>query len=125
MLFNFIHYHIMGAFVISKRFDDRYKFVFTSRKGKTIFTSTSFELKMDCETLIEEIKSKLDNYTYVKSRAANGKYFFKMMKEDTLVASSRKYTTPLLLQKGIDEIILAAAKSDVLDFSVNEFVFPD
>jgi len=115
----------MGAFVISKRFDDRYKFVFTSRKGKTIFTSTSFELKMDCETLIEEIKSKLDNYTYVKSRAANGKYFFKMMKEDTLVASSRKYTTPLLLQKGIDEIILAAAKSDVLDFSVNEFVFPD
>jgi hypothetical protein len=30
----------MGTFVISKRFDDRYKFVFTSRKGKTIFTSS-------------------------------------------------------------------------------------
>ena len=115
----------MGAFVISKRFDDRYKFVFTSRKGKTIFTSPSFELKMECEEIIEEIKSNLEKYTYVKARAANGKYFFKMMLEDAVIATSRKYTTPLLLQKGIDEISRTAAKSDVLDFSVNEFVFPD
>jgi hypothetical protein len=41
------------------------------------------------------------------------------------MATSRKYTTPLLLQKGIDEINRTAAKSDVLDFSVHEFVFPD
>jgi uncharacterized protein YegP (UPF0339 family) len=115
----------MGTFVISKRFDDHYKFVFTSRKGKTIFTSTSFELRMDCEALIDEIKSNVDHYTYVKARAANGKYFFKMMKEALHVATSRKYTTPLLLQKGIDEIVVSAAKSDVLDFSVDEFVFPD
>ena len=115
----------MGAFVISKRFDDRYKFVFTSRKGKTIFTSPSFELKMECEEIIEEIKSNLEKYTYVKARAANGKYFFKMMLDDAVMATSRKYTTPLLLQKGIDEICRTAAKSDVLDFSVNEFVFPD
>lgn len=115
----------MGAFVISKRFDDRYKFVFTSRKGKTIFTSPSFELKMECEEIIEEIKSNLEKYSYVKARAANGKYFFKMMLEDAVIATSRKYTTPLLLQKGIDEISRTAAKSDVLDFSVNEFVFPD
>ncbi len=115
----------MGAFVISKRFDDRYKFVFTSRKGKTIFTSPSFELKMECEEIIEEIKSNLEKYTYVKARAANGKYFFKMMLEDAVMATSRKYTTPLLLQKGIDEISRTASKSDVLDFSVNEFVFPD
>ena len=115
----------MGAFVISKRFDDRYKFVFTSRKGKTIFTSPSFELKMECEEIIEEIKSDIEKYTYVKSRSANGKYFFKMMKEDTLLATSRKYTTPLLLQKGIDEIIRTAVKSVLLDFTMNEFVFPD
>ena len=115
----------MGAFVISKRFDDRYKFVFTSRKGKTIFTSPSFELKMECEEIIEEIKSNLEKYSYVKARAANGKYFFKMMLDDSVIATSRKYTTPLLLQKGIDEISRTAAKSDVLDFSVNEFVFPD
>ena len=83
----------MGAFVISKRFDDRYKFVFTSRKGKTIFTSPSFELKMECEEIIEEIKSNLEKYTYVKARAANGKYFFKMMLEDAVIATSRIYTT--------------------------------
>ena len=115
----------MGTFVISKRFDDRYKFVFTSRKGKTIFTSPSFELKMDCEQSIEEIKANIENYTYVKSRAANGKYFFKMMLDETVIATSRKYTTPLLLEKGIDEIIRTAVKSDVLDFTLNEFVFPD
>ena len=115
----------MGAFVISKRFDDQYKFVFTSRKGKTIFTSSSFELKMECEEIIEEIKSNLEKYLYVKDRAINGKYFFKMMLNDTLIATSRKYTTALLLEKGINEIIRTAVKSDVLDFTLNEFVFPD
>lgn len=115
----------MGTFVISKRFDDRYKFIFTSRKGKTIFTSPSFELKMECEDSIEEIKPNIEKYTYVKSRAANGKCFFKMMLEETIIATSRKYTTPLLLEKGIDEIIRTAAKSDVLDFTMDKFVFPD
>ena len=115
----------MGTFVISKRFDDRYKFVFTSRKGKTIFTSPSLELKMECEDSIEEIKANIEKYTYVKARAANGKYLFKMMLDETVVATSRKYTTPLLLEKGIDEIIRTAVKSDVLDFTMNEFVFPD
>jgi hypothetical protein len=115
----------MGTFVISKRFDDRYKFAFTSRKGKTIFTSIFHELKMQCEDSIEEIKANIEKYTYVKSRAANGKYFFKMMLKDTEIATSRKYTTPLLLEKGIEEIIRTAVKSDVLDFAMNEFVFPD
>jgi uncharacterized protein YegP (UPF0339 family) len=115
----------MGTFVISKRFDDRYKFVFTSRKGKTIFTSPSLELKMECEDSIEAIKANIEKYTYVKARAANGKYFFTMMLEETVIATSRKYTTPLLLEKGIDEIIRTAVKSDVLDFTMNEFVFPD
>jgi hypothetical protein len=80
---------------------------------------------MECEEIIAEIKSDIEKYTYVKSRAANGKYFFKMMLEDAVIATSRKYTTPLLLQKGIDEIIRTAVKSDVLDFTMNEFVFPD
>ncbi len=115
----------MGTFVISKRFDDCYKFVFTSRKGKTIFTSPSFELKMECEAIIEAIQSNIEKYTYVKSRAANGKYFFKMMLNDELISTSRKYTTPLLLQKGINEIIQYASKSEVLDFSMNDFEFVD
>lgn len=115
----------MGTFVISKRFDDRYKYVFTSRKGKTIFTSPSFELKMECEDIIEDLKADIGKYTFEKSRSANGKYFFKMKNGDLVIATSRKYTTPLLLQKGIDEIILYADKSEVLDFSIDEFVFLD
>jgi uncharacterized protein YegP (UPF0339 family) len=115
----------MGTFVISKRFDDRYKFVFISRKGRTIFTSPSMELKMECEDSIEEIKANIEKFTYVKARAANGKYFFRMMFEEKAIAVSRKYTTPLLLEKGIDEIIRTAAKSDVLDFTMNKFVFED
>lgn len=115
----------MGTFVISKRFDDRYKFVFTSRKGNTIFTSPSYELKMECEDSIGEIKANIEKYTYAKARAANGKYFFKMMLDEMVIATSRKYTTPLLLEKGIDEIKRTAVKSDVLDFTINEFVFSD
>jgi len=80
---------------------------------------------MECEDSIEAIKANIEKYTYVKARVANGKYFFKMMLEDTVIATSRKYTTPLLLEKGIDEIIRTAVKSDVLDFTMNEFVFPD
>lgn len=115
----------MGTFVISKRFDDRYKFVFTSRKGKTIFTSPSFELKMECEAIITAIQANIEKYTYIKSKSSNGKYFFKMMLNDELIATSRKYTTPLLLQKGIDEIMQYASKSEVLDFSMNDFEFVD
>lgn len=115
----------MGTFVISKRFDDRYKFVFTSRKGKTIFTSPSLELKMDCEANIEAIKANIEKYTYTKSKATNGKYVFKMMLEETIIATSRKYSTSLLLDKGIDEVLRTAAKSEVLDFTMDEFIFPD
>ena len=80
---------------------------------------------MDCEESIEELKANIEKYTYVKARAASGKYFFKIMLDETAIASSRKYTTPLLLEKGIGEIIRTAVKSDVLDFTMNEFVFPD
>ncbi len=41
------------------------------------------------------------------------------------MAISRKYTTQLLLQKGIDEIIKYASKSEILDFSNNDFTFFD
>jgi uncharacterized protein YegP (UPF0339 family) len=80
---------------------------------------------MECEDSIEEIKANIEKCTYVKAKAANGKYFFKMMLDETLISTSRKYTTPLLLEKGIAEIKRTAGKSDVLDFTITEFVFPD
>ena len=115
----------MGAFVISKRFDDYYKFVFTSRNGKAIFTSFRYELKFECEEGIEYFKNALDTVAFIKVRTAGGKYYFKIMLEEAHFATSRKYTTSLRLQKGIDEIVRYGSVSEILDFSANDFVFID
>ena len=115
----------MGAFVISKRFNGDFKFVFTSRKGKTIFTSLGYDSKLLCESMIDLVKTNLESSTYVKFRASNGKYFFRLVVEEQVLATSRKYTTELRLQKGINEIVLYAAKAETLDFSENDFVFAD
>jgi hypothetical protein len=42
-----------------------------------------------------------------------------------VLANSRKYSTELLLKKGIDEIIKYVHIAEILDFSENEFIFPD
>jgi uncharacterized protein len=113
----------MGAFVISRRFNDEYKFVFTSRKGKVIFTSLSYELKFECEEDIEKFKVNIEQAKFLKFKGSGGKYFFKLMLGELHFATSRKYTTELLLQKGIKEIVLYASKSEILDFSSNDSIF--
>ena len=115
----------MGAFVISRRFNDEYKFVFTSRKGKVIFTSLSYELKFQCEEDIEKFKINIDQAKFLKFKGSGGKYFFKLMLGELHFATSRKYTTELLLQKGIKEIVNYASKSEILDFSSNDLIFED
>jgi uncharacterized protein YegP (UPF0339 family) len=115
----------MGAFVISKRFDDYYKFVFTSRKGKAIFTSFRYELKFECEEGIDYFKSTIEEVIFVKVRTAGGKYYFKIMLEEAHFATSRKYNTELLLEKGIKEIQDYAHKAEILDFTLNEVIFQE
>lgn len=115
----------MGAFVISKRFNDEYKFVFTSRKGKVIFTSLSYELKFEGEEDIEKFKANIDQAKFLKFKGSGGKYFFKLMLGEVYFATSRKYTTELLLQKGIKEIVTYGARSEILDFSSSESIFED
>lgn len=115
----------MGMFVISKRNNGEYKFVYTTRKGKTIFTSISYKHKPGCERLIEGIRDNFEQFTITKNTAASGKHFFRLSKDGFVLATSRKYTTPLLLQKGIDEIGRFLHRAEVLDFSENEFVFPN
>jgi uncharacterized protein YegP (UPF0339 family) len=115
----------MGAFVISKRFNEEYKFVFTSRKGKVIFTSMSYELKFECEEDIDRFKLNIERAKFLKFKGSGGKYFFKLMLNDVHFATSRKYTTELLLQKGIDEIVLYASKAEILDFSSGELIFEE
>ena len=112
----------MGAFVISKRYNDQYKFVFTSRKGKVVFTSLSYELKFECEEDIEKFKNAVALAGFLKFKSSSGKFYFKLMFGGNHFATSRKYTTSLLLQKGIDEIVRYGSNSEVLDFSGNDFI---
>ncbi|MEN2415511.1 DUF1508 domain-containing protein [Flavobacterium mesophilum] len=115
----------MGAFVISRRFNDEYKFTFTSRKGKVIFTSLSYELRFECEEDIEKFKTSIDLAKFLKFKGSGGKYFFKLMLGEVHFATSRKYSTELLLQKGIKEIVTYASRAEILDFSSNEAIFED
>ena len=115
----------MGAFVISRRFNDEYKFVFTSRKGKVVFTSLSYELKFECEEGIERFKREIETADFLKFKSSTGKFYFKLMLDGVHFATSRKYTTSLRLQKGIDEIVRYGSVSEILDFSGNDFIFQD
>lgn len=115
----------MGMFVISKRNNGDYKFVFTSRKGKTIFTSLACKQKYDCEEIIEAVRNNISQFTFRKNSTPSGKHFFRLSKDGFILATSRKYSTELRLQKGIDEIIKYVLTAEILDFSENEFVFPD
>jgi len=115
----------MGAFVISKKLNGDYKFIFASRKGKTIFTSIGCKNKSDCERIIAEIKSNTISFAFTKVKNAGGKYFFRISREGLVLANSRKFTTELLLQKGIDEIIKYVSEAETLDFSEENTVFPE
>ncbi len=115
----------MGTFVISKRYNGDYKFVFASRKGKTIFTSIACKHKSDCERMILGIKENMALFAFTKVRKASNKHFFRLSKDGLVLANSRKYSTELMLQKGIDEIITYAYKADILDFSENDFAFSE
>ncbi|CCG54315.1 Protein of unknown function [Flavobacterium indicum GPTSA100-9 = DSM 17447] len=114
----------MGTFVISQRLSGVYKYEFTSRKGKTIFTSNDFELRFEAEEEIERLKAALDVIVFMRFRSPRGKFYFKMILDKVEVAKSRQYTTQLLMQKGIDEIMRSLASSEILDFSSSDEIFP-
>ena len=95
----------MGTFVIAQRLSGVYKYEFVSRKGKTIFTSNDFELRFECEEEIEKLKTSLERCVFMRFKSSSGKFFFRLILDEHEIAVSRRYTTQLLLQKGIDEII--------------------
>lgn len=115
----------MGMFVISKRHNGDYKFVFTSRKGKPVFTSMSCKHKSDCELIINAIRDHIEVFTFTKKSTPSGKFFFRLSKGGLVLATSRKYSTQLRLSTGIDQVIKYVQEAETLDFSENEFVFPD
>jgi len=115
----------MGTFVISRKNNDEYKFEFVSRRGKTILISAGYELRFECEEAIEALKISLDACNYLRFKTSKGKCFFKLMLNEKVVATSRRYSTELMMHKGIEEISKYVSKAEVLDFSAGDFVFPD
>jgi len=113
----------MGTFVIVQRASGAYKYEFVSRKGKTIFTSNDFELRFECEEQIELFKNSIERCVFLRFKSSGGKFFFRLILDDHEIAVSRRYSTQLLLQKGIDEIIKYADKAEFLDFSSAEDIF--
>ena len=59
----------------------------------------------------------------MRFRSGNGKFFFRIILDDKQIAVSRKYTTQLLLQKGIDEFVKYGVLAEILDFSSDEDIF--
>lgn len=115
----------MSAFVISKRLNGNYKFTFANRRGKTIFTSISCREKSDCERIINTLQNDLSSFTFRKARTGSGKYFFRITRGGLVLATSRKFTTERLLQKGIDQFMNYGLAAEILDFSESEDVFAD
>ena len=114
----------MGTFVITQRNNGFYKYEFTSRKGKTILISNDFELRFECEEHIDFVKKNIATVFLMKFKSKNGKLYFKMILDKKEIAVSRKYSTQLLMEKGISEIMRSFVVSEVLDFSSQDFLFP-
>jgi uncharacterized protein len=115
----------MATFVISQKLSGGYKYELTSRRGKTIFISNSFELRFECEDEIELLKNSIEKIFFMRFKSPAGKFYFKVILNDKEMAVSRKYSTQLMLEKGINEILKYGSKAEVLDFSNQDLVFPD
>jgi hypothetical protein len=55
---------------------------------------------MDCESAAEELRLVLETCSYVKFKTTKGK-FFRVVVENEVMATSRKYSTELMVQKGL------------------------
>lgn len=111
----------MGTFSISKKENGLIKFEFNSRKGKTILTSQPYKTKDECEKDILFLKEKLEQLSFLKFKTPAGKFFFKLLYNGHIHGISRKFTTELLLAKGMDEIKNNFSVSEILDFSEDIF----
>ncbi len=111
----------MGTFTISKKENGLIKFEFNSRKGKTLLTSQSYKTKEECEKDIHFLKTRIETVSFLKFKTPAGKFFFKMIYNGHIHGISRKFTTELLLTKGMDEIRNKFTEAEVLDFSEEIF----
>jgi uncharacterized protein len=115
----------MGVFVISKRDNGQYKFSFDTRRAKTIFTSISCKRKQDCEMMITGMRENIAKLTYTKNRRPSGKLFFRISTGGFVLATSRNFNTEFSMKKAMDEVLKFVPRGEIIDFSENDFVFPE
>lgn len=75
--------------------------------------------------IIDTLQTDLSSFTFRKARTGSGKYFFRITRGGLVLATSRKFTTERLLQKGIDQFMNHVLDAETLDFSRSEDIFAD
>ena len=111
----------MGTLVISKKENNTFKYTYNSRKGNTIFTSNSYATKAQCLSEINILKRNFLAVDYVHYKTPSGKMFFKLNINNHILGASRKFTTPLLMGKGLNDLKTNFVDSEVLDFTEDVF----
>src|SRR5690606_3283959 len=111
----------MGTLVISKKENSKYKYAYNNRKGNTLLTSNSYETKAHCISEINILKRNFSSIEYVRYKTPSGKLYFKISINGYILGSSRKFTTPLLMEKGLNDFKAYFTESEVLDFTEDVF----
>lgn len=111
----------MGTIVISKKENNKYKYTYNNRKGNILITSNSHETKAHCISEINVLKRNFSSVQYQKYKTPSGKLYFKITINGHLIGTSRKFTTPLLMDKGLNDFKTYFTTSEVLDFTEDVF----
>ncbi|MBA5791202.1 hypothetical protein H1R17_00320 [Flavobacterium sp. xlx-214] len=116
----------MGTLVISKKENNKYKYTYNNRKGNTIFTSNSQESKAHCISEINILSRNFNSIDFLRYKTPSNKLYFKVSINGHVLGSSRRFTTPLLLEKGLNDLKNNFLKSEILDFTEDVFEsFPE
>lgn len=115
----------MAWFVISKHDNGTYKFDYYSRKGKPLLSSIGCKQKSDCLLIKESLQNHFDAFMITRKRTLSGKHFFRLSRNGLVLAGSRNFSTPLRLDKIIEEIRASMKDAETFDFSENEVIFTD
>ncbi|HUH25613.1 MAG TPA: hypothetical protein VLY87_03235 [Flavobacterium sp.] len=116
----------MGTIVISKKENNTFKYTYNNRKGHTLLSSNSHETKAHCMSEINVLKRNFSSIEYLRYKTPSGKLYFKININTHILGTSRKFTTPLLMDKGLNDFKNNFISSEVLDFCEDIFEsFPE
>lgn len=110
----------MGTIVISKKMNG-YKYSYNNYRGHALFVSLSFESIDACSDAIEQLKKFFDALEIEHKKTPSGKLFFRVTLKGELIGNSRKFSTPLLLEKGLNDFKSNFEVAEVLDFTLDVF----